>query len=87
MKIKNYTDFKSNITAVANYVNEKRKPVVVTRGSKKPFVIISMEDLEDLNGYRETEYLMSSEENKKSLLKSIEELKEMNSLKNTMACS
>lgn len=46
-----------------------------------------MEDLEDLNCYRETEYLMSNEENKKSLLKSIEELKEMNILKNNAVCS
>ncbi|MDR2457852.1 MAG: type II toxin-antitoxin system Phd/YefM family antitoxin [Clostridiales Family XIII bacterium] len=68
----NYTEFRKNITRSFDFVNEEDSPLIITRGKKKPVVMIS---LEEYNSWKETEYLTSSEANKKALDESIESIR------------
>lgn len=72
MEVVNYTKFRENMTSLMELVNNGHKPLLVTRGSKKPVIMLS---LEDYNGFQETAYLMGTINNKKALLKGIEDLK------------
>ena len=73
MKTTTYSDFRKNLTAMMNSVNEDHTPVLITRGGEAPpAVLIS---LEDFNAYAETAYLMSTKANAERLDRAIADLR------------
>ncbi len=70
MKNMNYTNFRSNLAGTMDLVNENHIPVLVTRQSGKPAILMS---LEDFNSYEETAYLMSSPANAQRIDEAIRE--------------
>ena len=75
MEVINYTKFRENLTNSFDFVNNNHKPLLITRGSKKPVIMLS---LEDYNAFQETSYLLGTENNKKRLLKGVNDLKKSN---------
>ena len=75
MEVINYTKFRENLTNSIDFVNNNHRPLLITRGSKKPVVMLS---LEDYNAFQETNYLLGTENNRKRLLKGVEDLKNSN---------
>jgi len=55
MKVITFTDFRSNLSATIDRVNENHQPIVITRQKQKPAVLMS---LDDFNAYKETMYLL-----------------------------
>ena len=68
-----YTQARKNFTAVMNQVCEDHTPIIITRQSQKPVVMIS---LEDYNAIEEKLYLLRSPKNAQRLYKALDELKE-----------
>lgn len=75
MKVRNYTELRSELTKTMDEVINDHSPVIITRGSKPPVVMMS---LEDFNSYEETFYLTKSPANYKRLMQSIEDVKKGN---------
>ena len=75
MKVKNYSELRKHLSETMDEVSEDHSPVVITRNSKKPVVMIS---LEDFNSYEETIHLMRSPKNLARLITSVEEVKKGN---------
>ena len=69
------TEFQKNFTAVMNQVCDDHAPIIMTRESEPPVVIIS---LEDYNAIEETLYLLQSPKNAERLTKALQELKQEN---------
>ena len=67
----NYTNFRSNLAGTMDLVNENHIPVLVTRQSGKPAILMS---LEDFNSYEETAYLMSSPANAQRIDEAIRDI-------------
>ncbi|MHA1541277.1 MAG: type II toxin-antitoxin system Phd/YefM family antitoxin [Alphaproteobacteria bacterium] len=74
MHITNYTEFRNNLAQNMEIVTNDFSPVIITRGQKKPVVLIS---LENYGGLTETNYLMKNKNNRKRLLHSINDKKEI----------
>ncbi len=74
MHITNYTEFRKNLTHNMDMATEDSSPIIITRGQKKPVVLIS---LEDYGGLTETEYLMKNKNNRNRLLTAISDKKEV----------
>ena len=68
-----YTQARKNFTSVMNQVCDDHTPIIITRQSERPVVMIS---LEDYNAIEETMYLLRSPNNAQRLYKALEELKE-----------
>ncbi len=68
-----YTQARKNFTSVMNQVCDDHTPIIITRQSERPVVMIS---LEDYNAIEETMYLLRSPKNAQRLYKALEELKE-----------
>lgn len=68
-----YTQARKNFTSVMNQVCEDHSPIIITRQSERPVVMMS---LEDYNAIEETMYLLKSPQNAQRLYKAIQELKE-----------
>lgn len=68
-----YTQARKNFTAVMNQVCEDHAPVIITRQSQKPVVMMS---LEDYNAIEETLYLLRSPKNAQRLYEALDELKQ-----------
>lgn len=66
-----YSDFRSHLTAALDQVNCDHEPILITRQSGKPAVVMS---LEDFKSYEETAHLMSSANNVARLNQSIMQL-------------
>jgi antitoxin YefM len=66
-----YTAARANLASTMKNVCNDHAPIIITRKSDDPVVIMS---LEDYNAMRETTYLLRSPENTRDLLKSIAEL-------------
>lgn len=66
-----YTFAKGNLAKTMKKVCDDHSPVVITRKSSKPVVMISLEDFQALE---ETAYLLRSPKNANRLLESIAEL-------------
>lgn len=66
-----YSDFRSHLAATLDKVNNDHAPVLITRQSGEPAVVMS---LEDFKSYEETAYLMSSIKNAERLEQAIKEL-------------
>ena len=67
----NYSNFRNNLSAALDMVNENHNPILITRQSGKPAVVMS---LDDFKSYEETAYLMASSRNIDRLNQSIEQL-------------
>ncbi len=68
-----YTQARKNFTKVMNQVCDDHAPVIITRQSERPVVMMS---LEDYSALEETMYLLRSPKNAQCLYKAIEKLKE-----------
>lgn len=66
-----YSDFRSHLAATLDRVNDDHTPILITRQSGKPAVVMS---LEDFKSYEETFHLMSSIRNAARLNQAIEQL-------------
>lgn len=66
-----YSDFRKNLAASLDKINENHVPILITRQSGESAVVMS---LEDFNSYEETAYLMSSINNANRLNQAIEQL-------------
>lgn len=75
MRIKNYSELRKDLSRTMDEVLQDHVPVIITRGSKKPVIMMS---LEDFSGYEETLYLMKSSANHARLLESVGNFKSGN---------
>jgi|SRR5262245_60443799 len=66
-----YSDFRKNLAASLDKVNEDHVPILITRQFGKAAVVMSQEDFKS---YEETAYLMSSINNAYRLNQAIEQL-------------
>ena len=69
MKIMSYSESRARYAEVLDSVVDDREEVVITRASREPVVMVSLEDYEAL---KQTAYLLRSPENARRLLASIE---------------
>jgi antitoxin YefM len=67
-----YTQARQNFSATMKKVCDDHAPLIITRQSEPPVVMMS---LEDYNAMEETFYLMRSPENAKRLSKAISDIK------------
>ena len=67
-----YTQARKNFTSVMNRVCEDHAPIIITRQSESPVVMMS---LEDYSAIEETMYLLRSPKNAQRLYKALEQLK------------
>ncbi|MBW4619158.1 MAG: type II toxin-antitoxin system prevent-host-death family antitoxin [Cyanosarcina radialis HA8281-LM2] len=67
-----YTQARKNFTSVMNQVCDDHAPIIITRQSERPVVMMS---LEDYNAIQETLYLLKSPKNAQRLYRALEELK------------
>ncbi len=68
-----YTQARKNFTAIMNQVCDDHAPIIITRRSERPVVMMS---LEDYNAIEETMYLLRSPKNAQRLYKALEQLKQ-----------
>ena len=68
-----YTQARKNFSAIMNRVCDDHAPIIITRQSERPVVMMS---LEDYNAIEETMYLLRSPKNAQRLYKALEELKQ-----------
>ena len=66
-----YTSARGNLAKTMEKVCDDHSPVVITRKTAKPVVMMSLEDFEALE---ETAYLLRSPKNARRLLESVAEL-------------
>ena len=71
MKTASSTELRANLSTMMDMVNEDHEPLIVTRASGRPAVMMS---LEDYAAIEETVYLLSSPNNRARLMGSIDEL-------------
>lgn len=71
MKTVNYSEFRSNLAASLDSVNDDAAPIQIIRPNHKNAVVISLDQYES---YEETAYLLSSAENARLINKSLNEL-------------
>ena len=67
-----YSKLRQKLKHQLDIASEQHEPVIVTRGDEKNVVILS---LDDYNAMAETAYLLSTENNMKHLLASINQAK------------
>ena len=72
MRATSFTNFRKNLAAEIDSVNDDHEPVIITREGGKPSAV--MMSLEDFASWQETNYLLSNPANAKQLLDSIAEL-------------
>lgn len=68
MKTLSSTELRKNLSKLMDQVNDNHEPVIVTRASGKPVVMLSLEDYDSMD---ETAYLLASPENARRLRKAI----------------
>ena len=81
MEAVTYTHIRNNFSKTMDRVCNDHSPVIVTRQTKKPVVVIS---LEDFNSIEETLYLTRSPQNTAMLLKSMEQIETGEVVKKTI---
>ncbi len=72
MRATSYSEFRKNLAANLDKVNDDREPVIITRDRGKPSAVLM--SLEDFASYQETNYLLRIPQNAKILLESIAEM-------------
>jgi len=75
MKAISYTSARANLASTMAHVCNDHAPIIITRKSEAPVVMMS---LEDYNAMQETTYLLRSPVNARDLLESITELESGN---------
>jgi antitoxin YefM len=70
-----YTQARKNFSSVMNQVCDDHAPVIITRQSERPVVMMS---LEDYSALEETMYLLKSPANAQRLYQALEKLKVKN---------
>ncbi|MDJ0691824.1 MAG: type II toxin-antitoxin system prevent-host-death family antitoxin [Xenococcaceae cyanobacterium MO_188.B32] len=68
-----YTQARKNFASIMNRVCDDHAPIIITRQSERPVVMMS---LEDYSALEETMYLLKSPANAQRLYKALEQLKE-----------
>ena len=71
MKAISYTHARSKLAKTMEQVCDDHAPIIITRKSERPVVMMSLEDYEAL---QETAYLLRSPKNARRLLESVAEL-------------
>ncbi|MEI7842048.1 MAG: type II toxin-antitoxin system prevent-host-death family antitoxin [Gallionellaceae bacterium] len=71
MEAVTYSHTRQHLAEIMNKVSDDRAPVLITRQSGNPVVMMS---LQDFNALEETAYLLRSPKNAKYLMESIEQL-------------
>jgi antitoxin YefM len=71
MKHATSTEFRANLSAMMDKVNDDHEPLIVTRAKGRPVVVISLEDYAAMD---ETAYLLSSPANARALREAIARL-------------
>ena len=66
-----YSHTRQHLAEIMNKVSDDRSPVLITRQTGNPVVMMS---LQDFNALEETAYLLRSPRNAKRLMESIEQL-------------
>ncbi len=61
MRSTSYSDFRKNLAATIDKVNDDHEPVLITRDRGKPAAVLM--SLEDFASYEETRYLLKSPAN------------------------
>jgi antitoxin YefM len=74
MKTITYTTARAQLAKTMQKVCEDHAPMIITRASAEPVVMISLSDFEAMN---ETNYLMSSPANAARLVDAMEEIERM----------
>ena len=72
-----YTSARANLASTMERVCEDHAPIIITRKSENPVVMMSLEDYQAME---ETTYLLRSPTNARQLLESIAELEAGNGL-------
>ncbi len=72
MEVLNYTEFRKDLKASLDKVSNNEDVIIVSRSKNKNVVVLS---LKEYNSWKETMYLLSSENNRKRLQHSINEMK------------
>jgi len=72
MRATSYSEFRKNLAANLDKVNDDREPVIITRDRGKPSAVLM--SLEDFASYQETNYLLRNPNNAKALFESIAEM-------------
>lgn len=75
MKAMSYTAARANLAKTMENVCNDHAPVIITRKSESPVVMMSLDDYESM---QETTYLLRSPNNARVLLESISELESGN---------
>ena len=81
MKTLSSTELRKNLSKLMDQVNDDHEPVIVTRASGKPAVLLSLEDYDSMD---ETAYLLASPENARLLREAIAEGEAGNAVSKTM---
>jgi antitoxin YefM len=71
METVTYSRTRQHLAEIMDKVSDDRAPILITRQSGKPVVMMS---LDDYNALEETAYLLRSPRNARRLLESIEQL-------------
>ncbi len=71
MEAVTYSHTRQHLAQVMNKVSEDRAPILITRQTGNPVVMMS---LQDFNALEETAYLIRNPKNAKRLMQSIEQL-------------
>lgn len=72
MEVLNYTEFRKDLKTSLDKVSNNEDVIIVSRGKDKNVVLLS---LKEYNSWKETNYLLSSEKNRKRLQHAINEMK------------
>ncbi len=72
MEVLNYTEFRKDLKSSLDKVSNDEDVIIVSRGKNKNVVLLS---LKEYNSWKETNYLLSSEKNRKRLQHAINEMK------------
>lgn len=71
MEAVTYSHTRQHLAEIMNKVSDDRSPILITRQTGNPVVMMS---LQDFNALEETAYLLRSPKNAKRLITSIEQL-------------
>jgi antitoxin YefM len=72
MRATSITNFRKNLAAALDGVNDDHEPMIITREGGKPSAVLM--SLEDFASWQETNYLLKNPKNAERLLESIAEL-------------
>ncbi|HPO50315.1 MAG TPA: type II toxin-antitoxin system prevent-host-death family antitoxin [Spirochaetota bacterium] len=77
MQAISYSEVRKNFKRYLDDVYNNHDPMIITRKNNENLIVIS---LEDYNSLTETQYLLSSENNRKHLIASLKQLRSNNGI-------